>query len=76
MSSKIVGHIAESSSMLSATWWLVFGGACLATGAIVGLLLFAILDTSVKDQMLQRKQRELQYWQGRAMRAENPFWRQ
>lgn len=76
MAVEIASQLTESSSVIGTTWWLVFGAACLFTGAIVALLLFSILDTAVKDHMLRRKHRELQYWQGRAMRAEDPSWRQ
>jgi hypothetical protein len=76
MADEFFSHIADSSSTLSGTWWLVLGAACLVMGGIVALVLFAIIDTAARDHMLRRQHRDLLYWQSRAMRAEDPAWRQ
>jgi hypothetical protein len=75
MNGEFITHMADSGSALGGTWWFVFGVACLVTGIIVALVLFAIIDTAATDHMLRRQHRDLQYWQSRAMRAEDAAWR-
>jgi hypothetical protein len=53
----------------------IFFIACLLTTAIVSIWVTTVVSTAVKNQLVQRQLRQLQYWQARAMRAEQPSWR-
>jgi MFS superfamily sulfate permease-like transporter len=50
--------------------------AVIFTTTIVSVLLTVVVGMAIKNQLMQRQLRELQYWQARAMRAEDPDWRQ
>jgi hypothetical protein len=50
--------------------------ACVLTTAIVSIWFTAVVSTTIKSHVSNRQARRIQYWQGRAMRAENPEWRQ
>jgi hypothetical protein len=50
--------------------------ACSITAAIVSTWLTAVVTTSIKSHLSNRQVRQLQYWQNRAMQAEDPEWRQ
>jgi hypothetical protein len=49
--------------------------AALITTAIVSVWATVMVGVAIKNQLIQRQLRQLQYWQARAMRAENPEWR-
>jgi hypothetical protein len=48
---------------------------CVVIGSAVGGLLTAVAYTAVRNHLVERQLRQIQYWQGRAMMAENPEWR-
>jgi hypothetical protein len=50
--------------------------ACILTTAIVSIWLTAVVGVAIRNQLMQRQIRQVQYWQTRAMRAENSEWRQ
>lgn len=50
--------------------------ACVLTTAILSIWLTVVVSVSVKSHVSNRQAREMQYWQTRAMRAEDPEWRQ
>jgi hypothetical protein len=50
--------------------------ACVLTTAILSIWLTVVVSVSVKSHVSNRQAREMQYWQERAMRAEDPEWRQ
>lgn len=54
---------------------LILGGASVVTGVIVGVWLMATAAKAAMSHSQRRMQRKLNYWQERAMRAENPDWR-
>jgi hypothetical protein len=48
---------------------------CILTTAIVSVWGTAVANVAIKNQLMQRQLRQLQYWQSRAMQAENASWR-
>jgi hypothetical protein len=50
--------------------------ACMVVTAIVSVWLTTMVSVATKNQLMQRRTRQLQYWQNRAMRAEDPEYRQ
>jgi threonine/homoserine/homoserine lactone efflux protein len=50
--------------------------ACVITTAVVSIWATAVVITAAKNQLMQRQHRQVQYWQDRAMRAEDPGWRE
>jgi hypothetical protein len=54
----------------------IFFIASLITTAVLCVWATAVVGVAVKSQLSQRQRRQLQYWQARAMQAENPKWRQ
>lgn len=50
--------------------------ACITTTAIVSIWLTAMVKTTVKSHISNHQARQMQYWQNRAMQAEDPEWRQ
>jgi uncharacterized membrane protein len=50
--------------------------ACVLTTAIVSIVLTAVVSVSIKSHISNRQARQIQYWQNRAMRDEDPEWRQ
>lgn len=49
--------------------------ACILTTAIVSIWLTAVVSTTIKSHISNRQARQVQYWQNRAMRAEDAGWR-
>jgi hypothetical protein len=49
--------------------------ACVLTTAIVSVVLTTVVSTTIKSHISNRQARHVQYWQDRAMRAEDPEWR-
>lgn len=49
--------------------------ACILTTAIVSIWLTAVVSTTIKSHISNRQARQVQYWQSRAMRAEDAGWR-
>lgn len=50
--------------------------ACVIATVIVSVWLTAVVKTTVKSHISNHQARQMQYWQNRAMRAEDPEWRQ
>jgi hypothetical protein len=49
---------------------MTFFIACLVTTAVVSIWVTAVVGVAIKNRLMQRQLRQLQYWQARAMRAE------
>jgi hypothetical protein len=49
--------------------------ACVLATAIVSVWLTAVVKTSVQSHISNRQVRQMQYWQNRALRAEDSEWR-
>lgn len=58
------------------TIMMVFTIACVFATAVTSVFVTALVSAAVKNQIVERQIRQLQYWQARAMRAEDPQWRQ
>jgi hypothetical protein len=49
--------------------------ASVITTACVSVCATTVVSVAVKNQIVQYQLRQVRYWQGRAMRAEDPSWR-
>ncbi len=50
--------------------------ATVITTAVVCVWATAAASVAIRNQIVERQIRQIQYWQARAMKAEDPEWRQ